>query len=61
MAEELAEHEGVVRFLVVSRETDVFIHVERDDMLEASGPYATATKLAPKVGQRLHDSGVRCA
>lgn len=33
--EEFPEHESVIRFGVVLRDTDVFIHIERYDMLEA--------------------------
>lgn len=31
--EEVLEHEGVVRLGVVPRDTDVFVHIERDDVL----------------------------
>ena len=35
MREEFTEHEGVVGLGVVLRESDVLIHVERDDILES--------------------------
>lgn len=36
MRKELAEHEGVVGFGVVSWEADILVHVEGDDIFEAS-------------------------
>lgn len=36
MREEFTEHECMVRFGVVLRQPDVFIHIERDDMFEAA-------------------------
>ena len=38
MREEFAEHECVVGFGVVFGKSDVFVHVECDDVLEAEKP-----------------------
>jgi len=35
MGKELSEHEGMIWFGVISRESDVFIHVESYDVLES--------------------------
>lgn len=34
MGEELAEHKGMIRLRVVPREPDIFVHIERNDVLE---------------------------
>jgi len=34
MREEFAEHEGMVRFWMVARKPNIFVHVECDDVLE---------------------------
>jgi hypothetical protein len=34
VGKEVLPHEGVIRFGVVARDADIFVHVEGDDMLE---------------------------
>jgi hypothetical protein len=34
LREELSEHEGVIRFRMIPREPDIFIHIECNDVLE---------------------------
>jgi hypothetical protein len=35
MREELAEHECMIRLRVITRDTDVLIHIESDNMFES--------------------------
>jgi len=55
MGEELAEHERVIRLRMVFWDTNVFIHVESDHILE-SKPYFSVSISTKRNSSKTHES-----